>query len=302
MIAQIGVLILSMFVVPKLMAIVPDFDPLMLIIGVFGLLALLQHLGLVAEAGQADGQRAGARQQHGRKDRSDAYQESEAQEVTVDDLLQDAERCIEQNSYSKAQELARQAADLDPECAKAWELLATALKWDGKREEAAATVHKALRVFEVQSAGLQALEKELERKQDDAAVAADCLRKGEEFIGKRQYDLATECLTQGLQALDNKGDDSGNESQKAMRLQVLRRRAECAQQLQDWGMCRRDATVLLEADPSDQKALLQRAAANEALERYAAGLEDARKLLAMDPKSSAANRIVHNCQQALRHQ
>ena len=39
--------------------------------------------------------------------------------------------------------------------------------------------------------------------------------QGEEFIGKRQYDLATECLTQGLQALDNKGDDSGNESQKA---------------------------------------------------------------------------------------
>merc|ERR1712039_396378 len=111
------------------------------------------------------------------------------------------------------------------------------------------------------------------------------------------YDLAFECYNQGVDAL---GDPDNSSGSRVVRLRLIRRRAECAQQLHDWSVCRRDATELLHADPNDARALLQRASANEALEKFAAALEDARKLLAMDPKNPVANRLVHNCQKALR--
>merc|ERR1712039_803055 len=99
------------------------------------------------------------------------------------------------------------------------------------------------------------------------------------------YDLAFECYNQGVDAL---GDPDNSSGSRVVRLRLIRRRAECAQQLHDWSVCRRDATELLEADPSDAKALLQRAAALEALEKFSGALDDARKLLAMDPKNPVA--------------
>merc|ERR1712232_262618 len=103
-----------------------------------------------------------------------------------------------------------------------------------------------------------------------------------------------DCFTKAIEVL-------GESSKTAPgSLALYQRRAECAQQLQDWSLCRRDATVVLEADPTDQKALLQKAAANEALESFEAALQDARKLLTLDPRNVAANRIVNNCKQALR--
>jgi len=114
-------------------------------------------------------------------------------------------------------------------------------------------------------------------------------------MAKRQYDQAMECYSKALESL---GDAS--ESSREPLLRLHRRRAECAQQLQDWSTCRLDATALLEEDPNDSRALLQRACANESLEKFKAALADARRLLAIDPKNSAANRIAHNCQQALR--
>merc|ERR1712032_418598 len=103
----------------------------------------------------------------------------------------------------------------------------------------------------------------------------------------------------GNQAVDRISENAVTDDSRPIRLRLLRRRAECAQQLHDWSVCRRDATEVLEADPNDARALLQRASANEALEKFAAALDDARKLLAMDPKNPVANRLVHNCQKAL---
>merc|ERR1712113_234860 len=96
------------------------------------------------------------------------------------------------------------------------------------------------------------------------------------------YDLAFECYNQGVDAL---GDPDNSSGSRVVRLRVLRRRAECAQQLHDWSVCRRDATEVLNADPSDMQMLLRRASANEALEKFAAALDDARKLLSVDPKN-----------------
>lgn len=288
-----------MFGVPKLMAVLPDFDPLLAILGLFGVVALCMHLGLISgdPPEQGDGF---PRKKSTRQSRSSQSADEDAEPTTqqiYDEMLKEAERCLKQNSWSRVQELSRKMTDLDPQNARAWVLLATAQKWDGQRDEAAATVQKAMELYEVESPDLLRLKQELTGAQSGQQAVAECEAKGEGFISKRQYDLASECYTKALEALDS-GETSAE--QRPVQLRLLRRRAECAQQLQDWSTCRRDASALLEEDPYDACALLQRAASNEALEKFAAAADDARRLLSIDPKSAAANRIVHNCQQALR--
>eukprot|EP00929_Paragymnodinium_shiwhaense_P121775 TRINITY_DN94151_c0_g1_i1.p1 TRINITY_DN94151_c0_g1~~TRINITY_DN94151_c0_g1_i1.p1 ORF type:complete len:305 (+),score=75.82 TRINITY_DN94151_c0_g1_i1:115-1029(+) len=294
------VLLLALFVVPRVMQYIPDFDPLMLIMGLVGLLALLQHLGIAQANIHVQGASGGmprddeddlpSRRRNGGR----SSQDSSARDASPKDLLGDAERCLEQNNYARVVDLSNKVLGEDPENARAWELLVTAQKWSGKRSEALATVKKARDLYEVESKALRELAKELEKSHDPAATAKENEKKGEEFMAKRQYDLAMECFSKAIEVL---GD---SQAEGAELLPLHRRRAECAQQLQEWGVCRRDATVVLEADANDQKALLQRAAANEALEKFSAALEDARKLLSLDPRSTAANRIVNNCKQALR--
>jgi len=323
---------------------------------------------------------------------------------TVEDLVEEAERCLEHGNYARLRELSTEATLKDPRCARAWELIALALKAEGRRWEAVATVREAAEQHGARSAGLSELSRELAAEEDPLEAAADCEKKGEDFMSKRQYDLAATSFASALRALGERssaperivvsggeaaqerrmglftrtaeeqagrpvyqnpsgqylyywkpagcwrigpsfedglagvksvgkeadpacpvecsawkvhhqgswtsefqvqvarGEETNAErSEKALRLRLLRRRAECAQQLKDWETVRADATLLLAQDPDDPRALLQRAAANEALERFRAALEDARRLLALDPKSSAAHRIVENCRQEMEY-
>jgi len=304
-------MLFAVFGLPKVMSVMPDFDPLTMIVAVFGVLALMQHLGFAASNAEADSSTGASSRANDEGDapsasrgasaRGSSSREKKAREASPQDLMEDAEKCMKQNSYSKVQELAKKALDLDPENGRAWELLATSQKWDGKRDEAMATVKKAAELYEVSTKGLKALAKELQGSHDPAKVVAENAEKGEAFIAKRQYDLASECFSKAIDALGgHDGNGSTDSSTASSRLRVFRCRAECAQQLQDWSLCRRDATVVLELEPSDAQALLQRAASNEALEKFKAALDDARKLLSLDPRNKAANRIAHNCQQALR--
>lgn len=289
--AQIAVFIAAIFVVPKLMSIMPSFDPLMAIIGVFGILALVQHL-------QSPGMESGGQDGDQPKRRGEAKESSSRAQRSPEELLEEAERCLQQNSWGKVGGLAKQVTDTDPENARAWELQVIALKWEGKREEALNVVERARDLYEAKSSKLDELFKELSSVESPVDMATECETKGDEFISKRQYDLAADIVQKALDALESAESTS---EVSAQRLRLQRRRAECAQQLQDWGACRRAATAVLEVDPDDSQALLQRAVSNEATEKYSAALEDARKLLTLDPKSrSVANRIVHNCQQALK--
>lgn len=294
----LAIILMAMFGLPKLMSILPDFDPLMLIVGIFLIMAVVQQLGF--QGGDPNGTTAASRQRARQRHAAggkDEHEDNSSKDVDVKQLLEDAERALQQNNWSRVQELARKATDADPECARAWELLATAQKWEGKREDAAATVRKAQDIYEVESEGLKKLARELENSKPSAAMVAEFDKKGEDFFSRRQYDLAAECFAKALEAI---GDAPASDAEKVQRKRMLQGQANCAQQLQDWGTCRQATTELLQADPRDARALLQRAASNEALEKFKAALDDARKLLAIDPKSAAGNRIVHNCQQALR--
>lgn len=304
---QIVVLVIGMAVIPNVMSFLPNVDPLVMIIGIFGVLALVQQLSMPVSGEEEDTQ--GSR-------RSKRGNDSPRDDVTVDavggarrrggsraatpaQMLEDAEKALAQNGYARVQELMKALTDEDPENCRAWELLATAQKWDGKREEALKTVQKAMDIYELQSKTLKRLLQELDSSQKPLAAAEENAQKGDSFLSKRQYDLAFECFTTALESL---GSASGEqeEGSSSLRLRLCRRRAQCAQQLQDWSVCRRDATAVLESDPNDVQALLQRAASNEAMEKFEAALQDARRLLAIEPKNAAANRIAHACQQALR--
>jgi len=327
--------------------------------------------------------------------------------TTLEGLLEEAEKCMEQNNWSRAAEFAKSATDKDPESVTAWQVLAYALKWEGKREEAAATIKKAQELYEVNSDVLKQLASELEKNVRPGTLAAEHEKKGEEFKLRRQYDLAVECYEKALDILGEmtgecpeqllvtgaeavqerrmgeftkldavptpeqdgrpiwqnktgqylfywkpagcwrigpKYSDGGagvkstgkevkpmcptkcsawkthhggawttehavtvkrgeittvEKQDKALRLRLVRSRAECAQQLQDWSTVKSDATTLLAEDPNDYRALLLRAVAYESLEKYKAALTDAMKVLATDPRNAAANRIVHNCQQEI---
>jgi tetratricopeptide (TPR) repeat protein len=284
--SRVGVLFFAMFAVPQLMRFVPDFDPLLIIVGVFGVLGLLQHLGGPEAATEEERANLNARKR--------PAQRAEPQEESTQELVAEAQKCLEQNSWTAAADRARKAIDKDPECVKAWEVLATSLKWQGMREEALEAVQKARDFYELESAELTALAAELTGPSQAPGAAVDeCETKAHDFKAKRQFDLAFECYTKALEAL-------GDGKDEPRCLILLRGRAECAQQLQDWSVCRQDASILLEKDPNDTQALLMRAASNEALEKFAAALEDARKLLSLGAGGAAANRIVQNCRQALR--
>jgi tetratricopeptide (TPR) repeat protein len=276
-------------------------DPLMVFLSLGAIVVALTQMGIIGEPqpqsaeGEAPTSRAKqAARRNGR--RVEEEFEPQARTLPLEKCLSEAQRCLENNNYDRAEQLAKQATDTDAECAKAWELLATAQQWAGKRDEALATVRSALETFEVESEALEKLKRDLQSK-SPAEIAVECEAKGKEFMTKRMYDLAIDCYNKAIDALEAAEVAQGD---RPLFLRLRRSRAECAQQLQDWSLCRKDATVLLEEDPNDARALLQRAAANEALEKFKAALEDARKLLAIDPKNIAANRIVHNCNQALR--
>lgn len=276
-------------------------DPLMVFFSLFVIVGALQHLGLGGEAqAQGEGEAPTSRAKQAARQNGSRHREENDPQArgtqSLETCISEAERCLGNNNYDRAELLAKQATDMDAECAKAWELLATAQQWAGKREEALTTVKSALETFEVQSEGLNKLKRDLQSK-SPAEIAVECEAKGQEFMSKRMYDLAIDCYNKAIDALEAAEVAAAD---RPLFLRLRRSRAECSQQLQDWSLCRKDATVLLEEDPSDARALLQRAAANEALEKFKAALEDARKLLTIDSKSVAANRIAHNCQQALR--
>jgi len=291
--AHVLMVIMAIFVVPQVMNYMPNFDPLVMIVIVMMMLAGFQQLGFkFAEVDGANGGEDRPRTKNGKT----AGQKG--REATSDELLSEADKCMSQNGWQKAEDLAKEVMDSDPENARAWETMARAQKWAGKTDEALATIKKARDIYELSSPGLVKLAEELNSSNaspEDAAREYEA--KGEGFYEKRQYDLAVECYAKALEAVEKAPDAEGV---KDLRLQIHRRRAECAQQLHDWSTCRKAATAILEAEPKDTKALLQRAAANEAMEKFQAALDDARLLRSLDPKNVAASRIVNNCQQALR--
>ena len=72
------------------------------------------------------------------------------------------------------------------------------------------------------------------------------------------------------------------------------------QQLGDHPGVVEDCSMVLEHDENNQKALLRRGLAFEALEKFSLGLNDIRKLLYINPNVDMANRAQHRLSNAVR--
>ncbi len=118
-----------------------------------------------------------------------------------------------------------------------------------------------------------------------AAAAAEQLREdGNALFKTGQYDAAT---LKYSEAIDNLRACAAKNT--ALLTKCLNNRAACACQLQQYKQAAEDCSEVLRAVPTDAKALMRRAFAFEALERYAEALHDMRAVVALQPSAKDAS-------------
>jgi len=79
----------------------------------------------------------------------------------------------------------------------------------------------------------------------------------------------------------------------ALALSIRNNRAACNHQISDFSAVIKDTNFVLEQEPRNFKALMRRMLALEPLERYEQALQDARGVLAQDPRNEVANKVQH---------
>jgi len=79
----------------------------------------------------------------------------------------------------------------------------------------------------------------------------------------------------------------------ALALSLRNNRAACYHQLSDYSAVVREASFVLEREPSNLKARVRRMLALEPLERLEAALQDAQEVLKQDPRHEMANKVQH---------
>ena len=118
-----------------------------------------------------------------------------------------------------------------------------------------------------------------------AVEVANALREtGNELFKKGQYEEAIKKYTQALDGLQAKGVND-----VALLTKCWNNRAACACQLQHYSLAQDDCTEVLRRVPTDAKALMRRAFAREALERFAEALQDMRAVVALRPGAREAS-------------
>lgn len=117
--------------------------------------------------------------------------------------------------------------------------------------------------------------------------------EGNEFFKAREFQLAIEKYDAAISdSLTSPGD--------AVYVSCYNNKAGCMQQLHDHKGVAEAASMVLEHEPQNSKALLRRGLAFEGLERFQLGLNDIRALLLMTPNVAMANQAQHRMQNALR--
>jgi len=180
----------------------------------------------------------------------------------------------------EAVEEARAAVGADPESADGWVEVVRALRAANQTAEAQ------------KDSRLSKLVAELSRSPEE--VASERKATGNALFKEHRYTEARDAYTSALDVLSSSGDT------EELRAACLGNRAACSQQLHDYDGVVADATQALLIQPGNLKVRLRRAAAYEALERYADALMDAREVLRVESRHPHANSIQHRAGRALR--
>lgn len=96
--------------------------------------------------------------------------------------------------------------------------------------------------------------------------------EGDNFFKSAQFEKAIVSYTKCLAAISDKSSE--------LALKVYNNRAACYKQLSNFDGTIEDSTNVLEHEPDNVKALVRRAQAYEACERYKLALQDVRQVLA----------------------
>lgn len=138
---------------------------------------------------------------------------------------------------------------------------------------------------------------EAEQKRAKSNMANNLLLKteGNEFFKAREFMKA---VAKYQAAVEDPATQPGDE----IYISCYNNMAGAKQQLHDHKGVVEASSMVLEHDPSNQKALLRRGLAFEGLERFQLGLTDIRQLLLANPNVAMANKAQHRLQNALRAQ
>lgn len=115
--------------------------------------------------------------------------------------------------------------------------------------------------------------------------------KGDDFYKQASFENAIVKYTECLDNLPNK--------RSALAIKCFSNRSACYKQLSNFDATVEDTTAVLEVEPNNVKALVRRAQAFEAIERYRFALQDVRSVLSMPPDQvgsanlSLANGMQH---------
>jgi len=114
----------------------------------------------------------------------------------------------------------------------------------------------------------------MERKRKAGLSGTEALKeKGDEAYKAAQFERAIEFYTKCLDAL--------GEFSSPLALKCLGNRAACYKQISHFDGTIQDCTYVLEVDPENVKALVRRAQAFEAVEKYRYALQDVKQVLSM---------------------
>lgn len=117
----------------------------------------------------------------------------------------------------------------------------------------------------------------MERKRKAGLSATEIYKeRGDEAYKAANFEGAIELYSQCLSALKREGKGTSE-----LALKTLSNRAACYKQISNFDGTIEDCSAVLEADPGNVKALIRRAQAFEAVERYRFALQDVKTVLGM---------------------
>lgn len=205
--------------------------------------------------------------------------------------------------YDLAAEDGRSCIRCDPDWNKGYFRLATALKSMGNYMEAHKAVTRGLvrpavsndpALLKLQ-AELEPHAKQAEAKERQGLPENERLKaQGNDLFKSQEFEKA---IAKYQQALQHPLTESGNNK---IYISCWNNISECRKQLHDHAGTVEAASMVLEYDQHNIKALLRRGLAFESLEKFQIGLEDIRAVLYRHPNDKKANAAQHRMSRALR--
>jgi len=117
----------------------------------------------------------------------------------------------------------------------------------------------------------------MERKRKAGLSATEIYKeRGDEAYKAANFEGAIELYSQCVNSLKREGKMNSE-----LALKTLSNRAACYKQISNFDGTIEDCSAVLELDPENVKALIRRAQAFEAVERYRFGLQDVKTVLSM---------------------